>query len=309
LAIFCYNESYDKKVWSLIVLLTVITAGVLVWLSLRPSQNEMALVSTVSYLCRDGRMIEAEYYQGEQVKVDPGEMPVPNGRVSLQLSDGRSLTVPQTISASGIRYANADESFVFWSKGNGAFILENNAEQTYIGCVALAKDEGDLPNTYVDREGIFSVRYPAGYTLDDAYIYQELGPGQDIYGVKFIIPEFMAEGRNLSSYDTGLAIELMPQAQDCNAALFLYLREGTQVETVTDNDVTYSFAKETGAAVGNRYEEQVWAMPGTNPCLALRYFIHSTSIDNYPAGAVMAFDRDALMTQFDQIRRSLILAP
>ncbi|MDD5098663.1 MAG: MliC family protein [Candidatus Pacebacteria bacterium] len=46
----------------------------------------------------------------------------------------RELVLPQTISASGARYANADESIVFWNKGNTAFIQENGAV-TYSDCV------------------------------------------------------------------------------------------------------------------------------------------------------------------------------
>ena len=53
--------------------------------------------------------------------------------VQLALSDGRQITLPQTISGSGARYANADESFVFWNKGNTAFITENGSN-TYDGC-------------------------------------------------------------------------------------------------------------------------------------------------------------------------------
>lgn len=54
--------------------------------------------------------------------------------VELTLSDGRHLTLPQTRSASGARYANPDESFVFWNKGNTAFVQEDGIT-TYTGCV------------------------------------------------------------------------------------------------------------------------------------------------------------------------------
>lgn len=55
-------------------------------------------------------------------------------RVNLILSDGREQVVPRARSADGARYANADESFVFWNKGNGAFITEQGTT-TYDGCV------------------------------------------------------------------------------------------------------------------------------------------------------------------------------
>jgi membrane-bound inhibitor of C-type lysozyme len=54
--------------------------------------------------------------------------------VTLVLSDGRKVTIPQAISASGARYATPNESFVFWNKGNTAFIQENGKE-IYSGCV------------------------------------------------------------------------------------------------------------------------------------------------------------------------------
>ena len=55
-------------------------------------------------------------------------------RVSLTLSNGRRITLPHALSADGARYANADESFVFWNKGNTAFVTENGTT-TYDGCV------------------------------------------------------------------------------------------------------------------------------------------------------------------------------
>jgi membrane-bound inhibitor of C-type lysozyme len=54
--------------------------------------------------------------------------------VELTLSDGRRLTLPQARSADGARYANPDESFVFWNVGDTATIQENGTE-TYSGCV------------------------------------------------------------------------------------------------------------------------------------------------------------------------------
>ncbi|QQG37666.1 MAG: MliC family protein [Candidatus Kaiserbacteria bacterium] len=55
-------------------------------------------------------------------------------RVVLTLSDERSVLLPQVISGSGARYANPDESFVFWNKGDTAFIQEDGVE-TYSSCV------------------------------------------------------------------------------------------------------------------------------------------------------------------------------
>ena len=73
------------------------------------------------------------------------------------------------------------------------------------------------------------------------------------------------------------------------------------------NGQLFSRLNFTGAGAGNFYEEEVWAIPDTNPCIAIRYFIHSTNIYNYTPGAVKEFDRQKLINQFDEIRRSLIL--
>lgn len=63
-------------------------------------------------------------------------MPIPGGRVVLAFADGRKLTLPQTMSGSGIRYANEGESVVFWSKGDTAFVEEGPKwTVTYENCV------------------------------------------------------------------------------------------------------------------------------------------------------------------------------
>ena len=55
--------------------------------------------------------------------------------VDLKFSNATSsIQLPIAISASGARYANADESIVFWNKGNTAFVTESGTT-TYRDCV------------------------------------------------------------------------------------------------------------------------------------------------------------------------------
>ena len=103
-------------------------------------ENASTLITQVTYICNGDKTIEAAFYKGETKPVEPGEMPIPSGSVKIVLSDGRSFDLPQTISADGGRYANNDESFVFWSKGDSATILENNIEKDYKGCIVLPKE-------------------------------------------------------------------------------------------------------------------------------------------------------------------------
>lgn len=256
------------------------------------------VTATASYACNDSKTINATFYTGS---------------TTIALSDGRTMTLSQTVSADGGRYANPDESFVFWSKGNGALVLENNVQKSYIGCVAVAPNPGNLPNVYHSGTEGFSLRYPAGYAIDTAYKYEALGPSRSIYGVKITIPKSLAQGTNLSA-DSYVSVESIPTKNlgggnpaSCSASAFVQPGAGAAPHAATVNDTTYSVASTSDAAAGNRYEETVYAIPGTNPCIAVRYFVHYGAIGNYPAGAVKEFDKNALMTQFDQIRSSLIL--
>jgi membrane-bound inhibitor of C-type lysozyme len=53
--------------------------------------------------------------------------------VNIALSDGRNFTLPRAISASGARYANKDETTVFWNKGDTSF-LEEKGKNTFDNC-------------------------------------------------------------------------------------------------------------------------------------------------------------------------------
>ncbi len=168
-------------------------------------------------------------------------------------------------------------------------------------------EPGGFSQVFESGEQGFSIRYPAGYTVDANYQYQEFGPGKEIGGVSFTIPESMASGTNLSN-DTYISVEEIPQVANCKADLFLQTGlMGTSTQTITDDGVLYSFASTTGAAAGNRYEEWIFAIPETNPCMAVRYFIHYGDIGNYPPGMVQEFDEPGLLNQFDAIRRTLVI--
>jgi membrane-bound inhibitor of C-type lysozyme len=317
-----------KSIVAIVILLVVVIA---VWYALeqpasQPSTSTQSSstseaqntnpIATASYVCDGGKTIDAKFYQGQtKPPAGPNEPPIPGGSVKISLSDGRTMTLQQTLSADGSRYSNGNpmiqgnETFVFWSKGNGAFVLENGQQQTYSGCIAVVPDPGNLPGVYESGSNGFSIRYPAGYTVNPNFQYQELGPGKEISGVSFTIPTSTAAGTNLGR-DSYVSVEEIPQTQECTADLFLppnSMSGVLGVTTTTDNGVTYSVASSTGAGAGNRYVEVAYAIPGTNPCIAVHYFIHYGVIENYPQGAVRAFDEPALLDQFNAIRRTLTL--
>ena len=150
----------------------------------------------------------------------------------------------------------------------------------------------------------FALQYPPEYALGEAYAYDQFGPKKLIHGVSLAIPAAMATGTTLSA-GTDLSVEQLPRAKKCTGDIFINADVKTQ--TVTEGGIDYSFATTSGAAAGNRYEEQVYALATSSPCTAVRYYIHSTDIGAYPAGTVREFDRITLIDAFDTIRRSVIM--
>lgn len=75
----------------------------------------------VLFECGDVKALKAEFL-GESV--------------NLVLSDGRELILPQIASSEERRYANVDESFVFWNKGVTASIEESGV-LTYVSCLQI----------------------------------------------------------------------------------------------------------------------------------------------------------------------------
>jgi hypothetical protein len=73
----------------------------------------------VKFVCPGGKTIDAQFYKNF---------------VHLEFGWQKTLYLPQTISASGARYANSNESFIFWNKGNAAFIQQNGTT-TLDNCV------------------------------------------------------------------------------------------------------------------------------------------------------------------------------
>jgi len=129
-------------IWAIAIVLFFALA---VWYESRPAQPQTAtlrpeIISKVAYACDGGKTIDATYYAGQQKPpAAEGQPPIPGGSVDLVLNDGTAMTLEQTLSADGARYANDDESFIFWSKGDGALVMQNGQEKDYTHCVITQK--------------------------------------------------------------------------------------------------------------------------------------------------------------------------
>lgn len=309
-----------KKILILVaVLVIVFIVGYVAYISSKSSapivvetpEKELKLLNKVTFICQEKKLIEAGFFEDISREPSTSTPPLPPGVARVSFIDGRTFELPQTISADGARYANTDESFVFWNKGNGVMILENGAEKEYKGCVILSSvsTETRLSAPFVSTDATFSLRLPGiktdtvdGYTVNESF-QNTLNPSTTISGVQFTIPASVATGTNLSS-DSYLSIEHIPNSETCEATMFFDGEHATS--TLVENGITYSVASSSNAGAGNRYEETVYAVKDSNPCVAVRNMIHYGVFENYASGTVTEFDEISLKSVFDQIRRTII---
>jgi hypothetical protein len=151
----------------------------------------------------------------------------------------------------------------------------------------------------------FSIAYPSKWRVDSAHVYPNPVGNERLAGVAFLIPEDLAAGTNLSR-DSYLSVESAPDASSCSASAFLDSPSTQRDET--ESGLHWSVGSMGDAGAGNFYDETVYALVGSKPCLAIRYFIHSTNIGNYTPGTVKQFDRAGLVQQFERIRSTFALA-
>lgn len=104
----------DRKIFVVVGIVAVVLISFLIWRS-----NSHETDPKVFFACANDKGIRASFKPQA---------------VTLVLSNGREISLAQTVSASGARYANLDQSFVFWNKGNTAYI-EENGKATYTDCL------------------------------------------------------------------------------------------------------------------------------------------------------------------------------
>lgn len=301
------------------VLVCIISILGYVAYTLELEKDQEFTAKNVTYTCKDDKLIGAKFFIPTIDVPSPlatAEPPEPKGLVDITLSDGRSLHLTQTISASGIRYTNKDESFVFWSKGTAAIVLENNKAGAFIDCeerVGGMNQPTSIKKFLYDNQK-FSIILPRfttppqpqrtdSYLVNEAHSYG-LIPGENILGVQFKIPTLLAAGTNLAE-DSYISVEHINNVKKCSADMFL---EGKASTTqFIEKGSVYTVASSTGAAAGNRYEETVFAQQDKNTCYGVRYFIHYGVFENYPAGSIKRFDKEKLLEQFNQIRQTLVI--
>lgn len=77
-----------------------------------------AVAASAKYACSGGTSLSAQFSPPRSQA----------GQVELRFADGRSVTLPQVMSADGGRYAQGDVEF--WIKGNGATLKRGASTET-----------------------------------------------------------------------------------------------------------------------------------------------------------------------------------
>lgn len=261
---------------------------------------------TVTYLCADDVTLTAKFEAGKSTtSVTEGEMQ-PGGSVTLTTQDGITAVLPQTVSASGSRYASPGESFVFWSKGDGALVLENGTTSlAYRDCLAVAPEVGNLKEIYHNDDPEFTLRYPTGWEISETNnALGGLSTSTNIEAV-FTVDPLLVSDTNLGD-GTGLWIVSVADTEKCTPAEFLQNVTAQSIETI--DGVKYMVAKSVEAAAGNKFELTLYVEQEAFECLATVEFIHSNEISNYDPGTVTGYDEADLRESFAAIRNSIRLS-
>lgn len=163
---------------------------------------------------------------------------------------------------------------------------------------------GSRVTTYINYNLGLSMRHPSDFMVNEEYVYAGFGRNNQIRGVSFSVPEEKLKGTNLLQ-GTQISIEVISGMPSCNAQIFI--SNPDTIRSFLENDVLYSSAVKKNANAKDEYEEQVFAVSGASPCVAVRYSIHSAPEASYEASALRAYSREDLISAFDSMRRSLVV--
>jgi membrane-bound inhibitor of C-type lysozyme len=259
--------------------------------------------SVVNYSCDNGT-INATYF----IPADT----TATGTVALVLSDGRSLTLPQTISGSGIRYETGEGSaqdVVFSSKGDNAFLTENGST-TYNNCVAgTSAVSGSGTQSFTDQGKTFTFSYPSafkisgggvGYSMD--WMVNATTSGMLL--VKATLPNTFEPKTNFANATLTVGTSADPTAL-AECMTYADGGNGVQKSSVTSNGVTYEKFVTSDAGAGNFYQTTSYRTLRNSQCYVVEYTIHSSNIDNYPPSAgITAFDQAKVQSALESIVQS-----
>ena len=288
------KKNISTTIIFILLILTVLAIGSYVYIG-QKQQNPIIPIpaqtnsNIVTYYCDNG-IIKAEY----------GD----NG-VSLSLKDGRNITLPQTISGSGIRYELGTTTFS--SKGDNAFLTENNI-QTYSNCVSGNQTTNQDINTYTNSSKTFSFSYPNKFILSggDIGYSQDWAIGSSNLGILLTvvkIPQSFLPKTNFGDAKFTVGTSADPDAiKNC-----LTPNDGNTGTTseVLINSRKFTKTEFTDVGAGNYYDTTSYRTLYNDQCYSIEYTIHSTNIFNYsPDQGIKEFNKTDITLILENIARS-----
>ncbi len=273
------------------VALGIFTYGKLNQNNQTPTQTPIVTSNEVNYYCKEG-IIRATYITTENA----------TSTVSLTLKDGSKITLPQTVSASGIRYE--DNSNIFISKGDNAILTQNNID-TYTNCISgnVEPDQTTATttsiNTFTNTAETFSFSFPnefiisggeMGYTVN--WAQQSTSTGMIL--AQILIPKEFMPKTNFS--DTKFTIGTSTDENAITNCLKYNIGNQVTTTSVMINGKDFTRITFADAGAGNFYETTSYRILFNNQCYAIEYTIHSTNIGNYsPDQGITEFDKTKIL--------------
>jgi len=285
------NMSKNNKLL-IIIILFIIALGVLFYIM--KTKNPVStpvpeVTNSVTYYCQEG-ILKATYGKSN---------------VAVTFPDGHILTLNQSISADGGRYESG--TTVFWSKGDNAFITEND-KNTYTNCVTGNQTTLGDTNTYVDPGKTFSFSYPKEFSFSggDGSYTQDWRVNNTTLGLLFTvvrIPKTFMPSTNFGEAKFTVGTSVDPEAvKNC-----LVADNGSVVKTekMIIGDTSFTEITSSDAGAGNFYETKSYRVVKNNQCYAVEYTIHSTNIGNYsPDQGIKEFDKTKITSILEGIVQS-----
>jgi membrane-bound inhibitor of C-type lysozyme len=245
--------------------------------------------NAVTYYCQQGTL-----------KVSYGEK-----SASVVFPDGKEINFTQSISADGGRYESG--TTVFWSKGDNAFVTEND-KTTFANCVTGDQTTNGDTNTYINPGKTFSFSYPKEFSFSggDGSYTQDWRVNTTTLGLLFTmvqIPKSFMPSTNFSEAKFTVGTSADPEAvKNC---LVAENGEVIKNKNVKIDDTSFTEIYSTDAGAGNFYETTSYRTVRDNQCYGVEYTIHSTNIGNYsPDQGIKEFDKAKITSVSENIAQS-----
>jgi membrane-bound inhibitor of C-type lysozyme len=266
-------------IWIVVIIVIIIGA---VFLLRKPvaTVTSTALSNNVSYFC-DAGTINALYT---------------NNNVALTLSDGRSLSLPQVVSGSGIRYetgASTSADIVFSSEGTNAFLTENNTT-TYNNCISGTAEVSGTNTLFTDTAKTFSLSYPSMFTLMGGEVGYTQSWRTNATTSGMILAEVNIPRTYMPSTNFADAKLTVGVSSDPTSLALCTVPENGEVAAGTQNinGTTFTKITESDAGAGNFYDTTSYRVVKNSECYVVEYTIHSSNIGNYsPDQGITEFDK------------------